>query len=449
MRRILLVLLLFVTFNLSAQHGIVSSFNCIKAKIPSALMTTTNSFEIELDQNVWTRITNDSNNVFSYFREIYGVSCSMDYLDIDMMGIFILVGNISIEGNSQPTDWIFGIKVDDSLLLPQPPRSTNATGQSGNVTILAMFPCPKGAKVSIWIINISNDVNPIIKSATLLGLRVGDFGSGNNCAFAMFFFFGFIRKIKKNHMKKLLTVLLLFISFSVVGQYGTTSNFKGVKVDGALEVTGVHSKYGEMEYHASAGTLTIDETSQNYGIDGEYSAGDCNGFSFTAGSNGAGNITTAGGGDTININDEAHGLVTGDFVAVQSANHDGIAEVTKQDNDNFRVGISFVGNEASTWQEGDYLSVDAGSAGTYHLSLSQASSAGNPAKEFHIHAVLNDTSIDGISLQIVPAGANHDSDGATCLIIVAAGDRIWVVNENESDAEDLDFEDSNLNLHKL
>jgi hypothetical protein len=127
--------------------------------------------------------------------------------------------------------------------------------------------------------------------------------------------------------------------------------------------------YGEMYFYESSGTETIGQTNQYYGINGEFGTGDLSNFTFNAGSNGSGNITTSGG-TAININDVAHGLVTGDYVAVQSANHTDRVIVTKVDDDNFTVPITYVGDEACTWQQGDYLLAGTGTAGKYLLNLS-------------------------------------------------------------------------------
>ena len=218
---------------------------------------------------------------------------------------------------------------------------------------------------------------------------------------------------------------------------------------GNLVVEGNQSLFGEMEGHASAGTLVITQAAQNHGVEGEMSAGDLNGFTFTAGSVGViADIASIAANDSIAISDASHGLVTGDYIAVQSANHSGLVVVTRIDADSFHVDINFVGDETGTWQEGDFLTASAGTAGKYLICMDFTTSAGAASKEYHFHAIQNTTELS-TSFVITTRGTQHQSGHGNSIATVTAGDRFWLVVQNETDTQTLEYEDSHMILVKL
>lgn len=223
-----------------------------------------------------------------------------------------------------------------------------------------------------------------------------------------------------------------------------------VIIEGDLTVTGNQTLHGEANAHASNGTLIIDQASQSYGIEGELSAGLNNGFSFASGSNGViADIASIAANDSIAISDATHGLVTGDYIAVQSANHSGLVVVTRIDADSFHVDINFVGDEVGTWQKGDQLIASAGTAGRFTIDVAITSAAGAASKEYHYHAVQNVTSLDQTSFHITTRGTQHQSSSRTGYVTVTAGDRFWLIVMNETDTQNLEYEDAGLILHKL
>jgi hypothetical protein len=207
------------------------------------------------------------------------------------------------------------------------------------------------------------------------------------------------------------------------------------------------SIFGEMYFYNSTGTETVSVANSYYAVQGQYGAGELGGFTFVAGSSGSGNITTAAAGAAININDTAHGLVSGDYVNVQSANHNGTSVVTYVDDNNFTVAIAYVGDEAGTWQEGDYLLAQ--TPGRYKIDFSVTASADSAAKEYKFEPVQNATHIDKASFTITTSGTDHQSGASSAIITVAVGDRIWTQFKNETDTQDLNYEHSNLNLFRL
>ena len=210
-----------------------------------------------------------------------------------------------------------------------------------------------------------------------------------------------------------------------------------------------YAPHGEMSFYSSGTTQTVTITDEYIAIASEYSTGLMSGFTFVAGSSGAGTTSTAAAGAAINIADNAHGLVSGDYVNVQSANHNGTSVVTYVDDNNFTVAIAYVGDEAIDWQQGDYLLAGANSGGRYLLSTSITGKAGATAKEFKFEAVQNATHIDKSAFNITVSGTDHQSGASFCLITVTAADRFWMQFKNETDTQDLVYQHANLNLVKI
>lgn len=196
MKRLLFILALFITFNLSAQHGVTTVLNSIQAKFMCSVLTFSDSgIVIQIDTaNKWFQVTNINKDAFSYFVETYGVSCANDTMYLEIGGLYIFLCNWSIIGNNQAIDWDFGIMVDNIVLTPRPHRSTNATGQSGNVSAFTIYQAADSAKVIMLIKNLSGTQNPIIESATIVAIRVGDFGSSGLCALPLFLIIAFIKR---------------------------------------------------------------------------------------------------------------------------------------------------------------------------------------------------------------------------------------------------------------
>lgn len=214
-------------------------------------------------------------------------------------------------------------------------------------------------------------------------------------------------------------------------------------------IQGIGEFYGEMYFYESSGSQAVVYVNQYYGINGEFEEGDLSNFTFHSGSVGAGNTTSANGGAAINVYDVAHGLITGDYVAVQSIDHNGIGKVTKIDDDNFTVPITYNSDDPITWQQGDYLLAGAGSDAKYRAFFSITTKAGEAAKNFKFELVQNDTEFDKAAFEITTSGLTPQSSGSSGLITIVEGDRIWAIFENNTDATDLDYVHANINLYKL
>jgi hypothetical protein len=255
-------------------------------------------------------------------------------------------------------------------------------------------------------------------------------------------------------MNKLLLILLIpIICFGqTIGGADANNDVDlpgDVNIAGALHVTGNQACHGEMWMYESSGELTVAIANQYYAVNGVLEAGELCDWTFVAGSNGSGAITNSGG-TAINIADTDHGLISGDYVNVQSVNHMGSSVVTYVDANNFTVAIAYVGDEACTWDEGDYLLAGATAAGRYLMNMSFSGSSGaQPSKEYKIEGVINSTHIDEIAIEIITTANLHNGAGSSALITVAAGDRVWTQIKNTQDTQNFSYEHANINLHRI
>ena len=214
------------------------------------------------------------------------------------------------------------------------------------------------------------------------------------------------------------------------------------------------SDYGEMGniYGASAteALVSADEWHALYHSNINGSAPHLNdGFSFVAGKAGNGNITTAQGNLAINIADVAHGLVDGDIVTVQSANHVGVGTVlvtgVTDNTNNFEVDIGFIGNEASTWQMGSYLLVatDGIYRGTWNASFSQSL---NNTQTSIITPFMNTTqATKAVAKQLLVNNTDSANIGGNGLMMFSAGDRLWFAAQTTA-AQTLTFTSRNMTV---
>lgn len=217
------------------------------------------------------------------------------------------------------------------------------------------------------------------------------------------------------------------------------------------EAASQDSKHGEMFMYEESQAVTINvSTAQYHGVVG-FSQGTIDGWTMgSAGLTGTGNITTAAGGTAININDGTHGLVTGDVVAVQSASHSGSKVITKINNDNFTVPISYSGDETGYWQMGGYLLAGADAAGDYELEFSVSGQSASNSKEFQWELNHNLTAIDTVVAQrkhTVTDMGSYASGGVVA--DVAAGDIIWLSVKNITDATNFTIRHVNVNIVRI
>jgi hypothetical protein len=222
----------------------------------------------------------------------------------------------------------------------------------------------------------------------------------------------------------------------------------GAGVEHEIGQTDTH--YAEMYEYEGSTSVTINVANQYHAVFGIFGQDHLNNFTFTAGIEGSGNITTAASGTAININDAAHGLSTDEIIQVQSANHTGTVVVTKVDVDNFTVPITYVGNEAGYWQRGDRLEAGTGSAGTYRFAYNMSLTSDGNGKTYKFELSKNTTHIDESACERkIGTGADIGAMGANGLISIADGDVITLLVENPNDTTDLTLKHSNVSLNRL
>ena len=212
----------------------------------------------------------------------------------------------------------------------------------------------------------------------------------------------------------------------------------------------------EMYQYESAGVQTID-TTDVYHFALLYSAGDLEGWTFNAGSTGPiasfedYSGTVAG---TIKAVDVAHGLITGDDISITGTSapndYNGIYTLTKIDDDSFYfTNAGWNATTTATWVEGSYLEAGAAVAGCYLINFSITAASAAAAKNFKFELFKNSSELNKTATEMTPAGTNHQSCGSNGLVTILPGDRIYVALKNETDANDLNLEHSNVILHKI
>jgi hypothetical protein len=172
-----------------------------------------------------------------------------------------------------------------------------------------------------------------------------------------------------------------------------------------------------------------------------------NGFTFVAGKEGAGNITTAAAGAAININNVAHLLLTGDYATVQGASHAGVGLVTKIDADNFTLDIAWAADEACTWQMGSYLLVE--TSGVYRgLWTGSFSQSLNNTQTSIITPFVNKVQgTKATASRLLANNTDIGSIGGNGFMDFNAGDRIWFACQTTA-AQTVLFTTRNMSIGK-
>jgi hypothetical protein len=170
------------------------------------------------------------------------------------------------------------------------------------------------------------------------------------------------------------------------------------------------------------------------------------GFTFVAGSEGSGSVTTAQGGAGINIADLSHGLVDGDIICVQSANHVGIDTVTYVDIGNFEITIGYLANEAATWQQGSYLLCATSGIyrGAWNASFSQ--SLNNTQTSLIAPYINTHQSTKAVASRLLTNNTDVGSIGGNGLMNFVNGDRIWFACQTTA-SQTLTFTIRNVSIH--
>jgi hypothetical protein len=203
-----------------------------------------------------------------------------------------------------------------------------------------------------------------------------------------------------------------------------------------------------MYTYNNATATTINVVNQYHFVQGIFTGGTASKWTFMAGTEGSGNITTSGGGAAINIADVAHGLTTGQIVNIQSANHSGTVVATKVDDDNFTVPIAYVGDEVGYWQRGDALV--ARQDGVYKFAFSTSLTSAANLKIYTFELVHATNHIDESAAERkISTGTDIGSMGSNGIHEVFQGDCIALQVKNLSDTANLTLKHSNVSLIRV
>ncbi len=215
------------------------------------------------------------------------------------------------------------------------------------------------------------------------------------------------------------------------------------------EIKLVDQYYAEMFVYENAVVTSIG-TQNVYHAIVALETGLLSGFTFMAGLSGTGTITDYSGTivGTVLMTDVAHGLLTGDIVTQHnSTNYNGTFEITKVTDDTYYITAAYVSDQATDWAMGDYLLCSVGSAGVYRMSYNNTAFGANPNEVFKFELNVNLISADNVASSRKFGGvSDKGSMGASGLISLSEGDRVWLSVRNETSGADVTVRHANVNL---
>jgi hypothetical protein len=216
-------------------------------------------------------------------------------------------------------------------------------------------------------------------------------------------------------------------------------------------ILGSSNFHGEMYEFENAVITTINTQNADHAVN-NFMTGTLYGFTFVNGLAGSGNITDYGGtvAGTVALADAAHGLTTGDYIAVTgTTNYNGVYEITTINGDSFYFTAIYIGNEAGTWDMGSYLLVDSGSDAVYKVSMTNTSFSASANNTFKFSIYLNDASTNNIVCSNKYGSTDYTPMPSSGLLTLVAGDRIWLAVQNQTGTANITIRHANVNLSKV
>lgn len=187
-------------------------------------------------------------------------------------------------------------------------------------------------------------------------------------------------------------------------------------------------------------------------------AGTLDGWTFLTGADGTfTSVANAGGGQITFNTPVAHGMVAGQIVAITGASVAGyqppnptlfvIQSVTAT---SFNVIATFTATATGFWTRGACLIAGAGAAGKYTIGFgvtAQATTGTN--KNYRFQPCQNVTTIDKCVMgQLINSTGPQAGAAPRAFIIVATGDVITLLCQNQTDTTDLTIVDMNLTVQR-
>jgi len=183
-------------------------------------------------------------------------------------------------------------------------------------------------------------------------------------------------------------------------------------------------------------------------------AGTLDGWTFLAGTSGSFTSVANAGGGQIQITTSApHGMVAGQIVALTSASVAGyqppnptIFVIQSVGASTFNVIATFTATATGTFTRGACLTAGASAAGKYQIFWSVSCKSSGANKLYKFEPCKNTSNID-----IAAAGSLLTTTDLQCLsgtgvIVIAAGDVITMLCQNQTDTTDITIVDANIRV---
>lgn len=186
-------------------------------------------------------------------------------------------------------------------------------------------------------------------------------------------------------------------------------------------------------------------------------AGTLDGWTFTAGQSGTFSAVSNPGGGLIRLTIGAHTLTAGMPFAITSASVAGYRPpnptlfiIQAVGATTVDVLATFTATATGTWTQGAFLTAGTEAAGKYTIGYGvTAQTASGANKDYLFHPCQNITPLTKNTMgQLLSATGPQAGASPRAFIVVAAGDVITMLCQNQTDATDLTIIDMNLTLQR-
>lgn len=186
-------------------------------------------------------------------------------------------------------------------------------------------------------------------------------------------------------------------------------------------------------------------------------AGTLDGWTFLAGTSGDfTSVANAGSGQVQVTTLAPHGMLAGQVVTLTSASDAGyrppnptIFMIQSAGTSTFNIVAAFTTTATGTFTRGSCLTAGAAAAGKYTIIWSATAKASSGAnKQYHFEPCQNTTSIDKAAGGNLINSTGPQDSGGSAFIIVAAGDVLTILANNQTDATDITIVDMNFRLQR-
>ena len=238
----------------------------------------------------------------------------------------------------------------------------------------------------------------------------------------------------------------------IVHQVDTSTDYEYNGATWDVHVPSGGQFFGEAYLYANTGTMAIDIVNVYHACPNA-TTGLVNGFTYKAGKVAAvSGVASASGGAKITCTSVAHGFLDGEVITItNSTNYDGVYLVESKTDDTFVVAKAYVASRTFNAVRGFSLRANAGTSGTFVMDWNcSAKNASGTNKDWRIEANQNLDALDKASSQVrLPSATETSALSAGCVLVVAAGDYLWISVKNITDATDLIIVDANFRIRRI